>query len=182
MKHVWPSLLFVLSLAACSEFETIRSEGYAPVVTPVVTRDSGIDYWLTELHDTRGMAPEEIRQTVEGWEWQLREDPSTGNRIKLALLLTAGDTPARDTKRARELLDGINPAPFDTGEQELITILRQIIDEQNQADMALNKLKKQASLQSQRIRELEEQQRALTDIEQNIQQRETQPGLENGGQ
>lgn len=174
MRFIWPSILLVLVLAACSEFQPLRNTGYAPVVS----RGDGIDYWLTELYNTREMTPEEIRQTVEAWEKELKDDPSAGNHIKLALLLTAGNTPARDPKRARELLDGLLKAPLDTSDRELITILRQILDEQDQASSAISKLKKQALQQSRRIKELEQQLQALTDIEQNIQQRDVLPDIE----
>jgi predicted ATP-grasp superfamily ATP-dependent carboligase len=97
-------------------------------------------------------------------------------------LLTAGDTTVRDPQRARELLQDLDPLPDNTSAQELATLLRQILDERDQARVAISKLKKQARKQHHRIQELEEQQRALTDIEQNIQQRDIQPGLENGGQ
>ena len=178
MRLVWPLVLLVLSLTACSEFQFLRSTGYAPVVTG----GYGTDYWLVELRNTREMTPEEIRQTVKAWERELHEDPSAGNHIKLALLLTAGDAPARDPKRARELLDDIDPAPVNTSDRELIAILRQILDEQDQANIAISKLKKQARQQSWRIKGLEQQLQALTDIEQNIQQRDTQPDIENGDQ
>jgi hypothetical protein len=57
-----------------------------------------------------------------------------------------------------------------------------MIDEQNQANKEISTLKKQTRKQTLRIKELEQQQRALTDIEQNIQQREIPPDLENEGE
>ncbi len=178
MRRVWLFVLLVLALTACSELQPYKSIWYAPVVT----WGHGTDYWLAELHNTRQMTPDEIRQTVKAWEQELHDNPSAGNRIKLALLLTAGDAPARDPKRARELLDGLSEAPVNTSDQELVSILRQILDGKNQVSMAISKLRKQARKQSRRIKELEQQQRALTDIEQNIQQRDVQPDIENGGQ
>ena len=178
LRLIWPFALFVLVLANCSEFQHYTHTGDAPVVT----RGYGTDYWLAGLHNTRAMTPDEIRQTVQAWEQELHDDPSAGNHIKLALLLTAGDASVRDPKRARELLDGLDPAPDNTGDQELVTILRQMIDEQSQANMAISSLKKQTRKQTLRIKELEQQQRALTDIEQNIQQREIPPDLENEGE
>lgn len=178
MRLVWPFALFVLALTACSEFQPQNSTVYVPVVS----REYNIDYWLVELHNTRAMTPDELRQTVKAWEQEIHDDPSTYNRIKLTLLLTVGDTSVRDLKRAQELLDGLDPVPDNTSDRELITILRQIIDELSQAYFEISKLKKQAGNQSLRIEELEEQQRALTDIEQNIQQRSTPPDPENGGQ
>ena len=97
-------------------------------------------------------------------------------------MLTAGDASIRDPKRARELLDGLDLPPDETSDQELATILRQLIDGQDQASMSISTLKKQIRKQTLHIKELEQQQRALTDIEQNIQQREIPPDLENDGQ
>jgi len=179
-RVVWPLLLLALALsqAACSELQSYRDNGFAPVVS----RGYGIDFWLAELHGTRDMTPAQIRETVEAWEQELRDDPNDGNRIRLALLLTTGDAPARDPKRARELLDGLEAAPAKASDLELVALLRQILDDQDAAGIAISKLKKQARQQDERIRELEQQQRALTDIEQNIQQRETQPDIEYGNQ
>ena len=175
MRFIWPFMLLLLVLTACSEFQPRTIIEYPPVVT----RISGTNDTLAELHNTREMTPEEIRQTVEAWEQELKEDPSIHNHIKMALLLTAGDASARDPKRARELLDWLHEAPVKSSDRELTTLLRQILDEQGQANSAISKLKKQAGQQSRRIKELEEQQQALTDIEQNIQQRDTQPDIEN---
>ena len=177
-RLIWPFVLFVLVLTNCSEFQY-----YAHTETaPVVTLGYGTDYWLAELHNTRAMTPDEIQQTVKAWEQELHDHPSAGNRIKLALLLTAGDASIRDPKRARELLDGLDLPPDNTSDQELVTIFRQYIDRQDQANMAISTLKKQVRKQTLHIKELEQQQRALTDIEENIQQREISPDLEHDGQ
>ena len=174
LRPIWPVILFVLVLTNCSEFQHYAHTGYAPSETQGV----GINYWLVELHNTRAMTPDEIRQTVTAWEQALHDDPSAGNHIKLALLLTVGDTSVRDPKRARELLDGLDPVPDNSSDQELVSILRQIINEQDRAEVAISTLKQQTSKQTLRIRKLEQQQRAMTDIEQNNQQREISPDLE----
>jgi len=174
MKLVWPFVLLALALTACSELRPYANSGYAPVVS----REYGTDYWLAELYNTRGMTPEELQQAVSVWEQEFHDDPNIGTRIKLALLLTVGDEPARDRKRARELLEGLEETPLETSDRELVAILQQILDDQEQAEMAISLLKNQAREQSERIKELEEQQQALTDIEQNIQQRDIQPGIE----
>lgn len=178
MKCVWPIALLFVALTSCSEFQSYRNTGYAPVVT----RGLGTEYWLNELHNTRWSTPEESRETVMQWEQELLDDPSDGNRIKLALLLVAGDEAVRDPKRARELLDEVTEILTDTSDREFITVLGQMIDQQEQASAAISKLNKQVKRKNRRIRELEEQQRALTDIEQNIQQRTVQPETENDGQ
>lgn len=174
MRLVMPFVLLALATTACSEFRTYNDPGH----TQVVSRVHGVDYWLAELYSTRGMTPAELQQTVSTWEQAFHDDPSAGNRIRLALLLAAGDEPARDPKRARELLDGLEATQLKTSDLELATILRQILDDQNAADMAVSKLNKQVRQQHERIKELEQQQQALTDIEQNIQQRDIQPDIE----
>jgi hypothetical protein len=98
------------------------------------------------------------------------------------MLLIVGDAQARDPKRARELLEGLETMPSNISDLEFVTILQQILDERDKANLAIYRLKDKDRIQSQRIKELEEQQRALTDIEQNIQQRDIQPDTENGGQ
>lgn len=178
MTRVWLFVLLLLALTACSELQPYKSTWHAPVVT----WGYGTGQWLGELHNTREMTPDEIRQTVKAWEQELRDDPRDSNRIKLALLLTVGDAPARNPKRARELLEGLDEATVNTSDQELVTILLQILDEQDHASLAISRLRKQAGKQGRRIRELEQQQRALTDIEQNIQQRNFQPDIEHGNQ
>ena len=177
-RLIWPFVLFVLALTNCSEFQHYAHTDTAPVVT----RGYDTDYWLAELHNTRASTPDEIQQTVKAWEQELHDHPSAGNQIKLALLLTTGDASIRDPKHALELLDGLDLPPDNISDQELVIILRQLIDGQDQASMSISSLKKQIRKQTLHIKELEQQQRALTDIEQNIQQREIPPDLENDGQ
>jgi len=172
IRLVLPFLL--LALTTCSEFKPYSDPGYAQVVS----RGYGVNYWLKELYSTRGMTSAELQQTVSSWEQEFLDDPDTGNRIRLAMLLTAGDNPARAPKRARELLEGLEATQLKTSELEMVAILRQILDCQYKADMTISKLNKQIRQQSERIEELEQQQQALTDIEQNIQQRDIQPEIE----
>ncbi len=174
LRQIFPLVLLTLAQTACSELKPYIDSGNVPVVS----REYGIDYWLTELHKTRGMTPAELQQTFNIWELEFDSDPNAGNSIKLALLLTFSDAPVRDRKRARELLDGLGEIPMKTSHQELVVILQQVLDDQEQAHITISKLKKQAQKQSGRIQELELQLQALTDIEQNIQQRDNQPDIE----
>ena len=178
IKRVWFVSLLLMALSACSEFQTYRSGGYAPVVT----RGVGTEYWLKELHNTRWDTSEESRQRVLRWEEELLEDPNDGTRIKLALLLIAGNDDVRDPERARELLDGLTDTLTDASDREFLTLVGQMLDQQEQSSEEIGKLSRQLRKQNRRIRELEEQQKALTDIEQNIQQRTVQPETENDGQ
>jgi hypothetical protein len=116
------------------------------------------------------------------WEQELLEEPNDGLRIKLALLLIAGSETVRDPKRARELLNGLTETPMDASDREFLTVIDEMVDQQELASSEIEKLNIQIRKQKRRIRELEEQQKALTDIEQNIQHRTMQPETENGGQ
>ena len=58
-------------------------------------------------------------------------------------------------------------------------MLKQFIDEQLQADTTISDLRALNRKRTRQIKELEEQQQALTNIEQNIQQRETPPETDN---
>ena len=176
-RHLWLLVLPVIILTGCSEFQPYRTTG----VAPVVARGYGADYWLEELHQTRQLPPDQLQSTADAWEREFRSEPSTSNRVRLALLLAAGGETVRDPVRASELLDGIEDLPKAASERELLALLRQILDQQEQASTAARKLKQQIKKQDRRIRELEEQQRALTDIEQNIQLRDVQTDVENGG-
>jgi hypothetical protein len=178
MRFVGLLLLAMLALSACSEFQPRSSTYYVPVIS----QENDLDDWLTDLHYTRSMTPDEIQLTVKAWEQSFHVNPNNSNRIKLAMLLIVGDAQARDPKRARELLEGLETMPSNISDLEFVTILQQILDERDKANLAIYRLKDKDRIQSQRIKELEEQQRALTDIEQNIQQRDIQPDTENGGQ
>lgn len=163
--------VLVVMLSACSELQYYSSDGFAPVID----RGRGVNNWLNELHETRAMSPELLQQTQETWEKEFRTNPSLNNRMRLALLLAAGEEPVRDHKRARKLLQGVDPEAINDTDQELVNVLQQYLEEQGQAQQKITILWQQVTEQSRRIEELEQQLEALTAIEQNIQQRE-KPG------
>lgn len=175
-QYIIYAAFVVLVLSSCSEFQHRRDTALAPVVT----LGYGTDYWLAELNSTRQMMPEERARTVEAWQQELDNEPDDGNRIRLALLLTVGDEQIRDPARASKLLDELDAAPAKASEKELVTIMRLIIDEQTRAGESISKLNRQLGKQNRRIRELEQQQRALTNIEQNIEHRDSLPASKNG--
>ena len=169
----------LLILTACSEFQYYSTTGFAPVTS----KGHGADYWLTEMHETRAMSPEQHQVTRGLWEQEYANDPDIGNRLRLALLLSTGSESIRDLTRARELLENIEPEPETASDREMVFLLRQFIDEKLAADTEIKALKHLTKNNNRKIKELEEQQQALTNIEQNIQQRETQPKRpENDGQ
>ena len=174
----YPALfaLSVLILTACSELQTYsRTE-----LAPVIYGGQGVNYWLAELHGTRTMTPEQLQQTLDAWEQEFSTDTTVNNRVRLALLLAVGNEPVRDRKRARKLLDAVDPDLLKENEQEIVVILKQFLDQQSANKQKINILWEQVTEQSRRIEELEQQQKALTTIEQNIQQREKPAGTENG--
>lgn len=168
----------IMLLTACSEFQYYSNTGFAPVTS----KGYGADYRLTQLHETRTMTPEQRVVTYELWEQEYINNPDTSNRLTLALLLATGNDSIRDLPRALELLEGIYPEPDDSSDRELAILLKQYIHEQLSADTTIKDLKALIIKKNKLVKELEEQQQALTNIEQNIQQRENQPGAGNDGQ
>ena len=168
--------LAVVPLVACSEFQTYGFQGPAPVVC----EEHGVGDLLAELHLTRTMDQDQLLKTLESSEQSFRDDPSTYNRLKLALLYATASQPVRDFGRAQELLDESVAGMDSAGAQELSYIVRQFLDEQIEANRKINDLNKEISEQNKRIAELEQQQRALTRIEQKIQERDNPDGTGNG--
>jgi hypothetical protein len=164
--------ILVLLLGGCTQMKSYTNN----VLPPVFEGGNGVNHWLAELHATRDLSGNELGDVLTSWEQEYDFQSTLNNRLKLALLLAAGDKAVRDQPRASKLLDGIDPDPLGPGEQELISILRQYLDEHQVASGKISQLSKQVREQGQRIEELEQQQRALTTIEQNIQQREKSAG------
>ncbi|MEN8106573.1 MAG: hypothetical protein ABFS22_01040 [Pseudomonadota bacterium] len=134
---------------------------------PVSTR-SGADYWLGQLHSTRGLPPAELQDVLTSWEDEFRYNPNTSNRIKIALLLAYSDKPVRNIKRARQIMVNIDTATIEPGDRELVTILQQHI----KASQEIDTLSGRTRQDKKRIEELEQQLLDLTSIEQTIQQRD----------
>lgn len=165
--------LSILILNACSEFHTRTSTVSRAVLPPVIDAGrGGIHGLLAELYGMRDLSPELLQKALESREREYDDYPSGRNRLRFALLLAAGDESIRDYSRAREVLADINPLLHDPAEEALASILQQFLEEQETANQAVSVLSKQVKGQRSRIRELEQQQRALTTIEQSIKQRE----------
>jgi len=98
--------------------------------------------------------------------------------MRLVLLLATGADNVRDARRARRLLNGIDPLPASTGDRELISLLLMWLGDQGESARKLDILWKQVTTQNRRIEELEQQLQALTTIEQNIQNRDIPPADE----
>lgn len=175
MKTIFPAIALLLTLTACSELQYYSTTGFAPITS----KGYGADYWLEQRHEIRTMTPEQRLVTYELWEQDYIKESDTNNRVKLALLLATGHESIRNLERAREILVGIEPKPESHSDQEFIIVLKQFIDEQLQADTTISDLRALNRKRTRQIKELEKQQRALTNIEQNIQQRETPPETDN---
>jgi len=166
----------IVAMVACSGFQTYRFQEPAPVVP----EEYGVGDLLAELHLTRTMSQDQLQKTLEFWEQRFRYDPSTYNRLKLALLYATATQPVRDLGRAQKLLDESAAGLESAGAQELASIVHQFLDEQIEANRKVNDLNKKIVEQNKRIAELEQQQRALTKIEQKIQQRDNPEGTGDG--
>lgn len=171
------ALLAVVVLAACSEFQQfttgLQSAGFPG-------GECGVSLVMRDLHGTRTMNKEQLQETLELWEQEYRDNPSDSNRLRLALLFATSDQSVRDTTRAQELLTETAEFPNDSCEREFALVLHQLLDEQTDAYRRINVLNKQTAELKKRIVELERQQRALTNIEQKIQQRDTPAVIDDG--
>jgi hypothetical protein len=156
-------ILPFLVLLGCSGLQPESGSFLAPVSVA-----GGADYWLGQVNDTHGLPPSELQDVRLSWERDFRIKPDTGNRIKLALLLTFGDEPVRNTTKAGQILEGMDTTMLSPGDQELVRILEQYLE----TDLIIDKLSTRANRKNNRIKELEQQLRDLTSIEQTIQQRD----------
>jgi outer membrane murein-binding lipoprotein Lpp len=175
MLPAMPVLLAVM-LTGCSELQNFAAIRPATVRT----EECDVDRLMTELHDTRSMNPVQLQQTLKTWEQEFQADPGGNHRLKLALLYAAGDASVRDQGRAQELLNEAAGAPDNPADREFAAVIRQFLDDQIDANRKINNLNKQIADLNKRVAEFEQQQRALTNIEQKIQQRDTPAVIENG--
>ena len=161
-------LIFIHAVTGCSGMPDVA--GYE--VVPVVDRGSDLNSRLEELHATREMTPEQLETVLASREQSFLDNPSFNNRMNLVLLLAVGDKTIQNQTRALELLDAIDSMPISAGDQELIIILKQLLEAQAEFSSKNAILSKQLSDQDKQIEELKNQLRELTSIEQNIQHRD----------
>jgi len=172
-----PRLLLVLAvmLTACAEFQSRENTTYSAYSTD----GAGVNDWLSEMHATHAMAPKQLQHMLSYLETEFKRKPGPGNCLRLALLLAAGDEPVRDRDRAMVLLNEKCPGQYTNSEKELAAILRQLLGELDESGKIIGDMSNRIMKMNQRIEELEQQQRELTNIEQTIQHRENMPGQEN---
>lgn len=177
IKTAGTSLLLPLMLVACSGLPCNQ-----PVEkVSVVNGGDSVNKNLEEFQAASAMTTLQQQDLLAAMEKDFMVDPDVNNRLRLVLLLTTGDIAIRDHARASLLLEEIDTStPISTSQQGLAQFLSQILEEQ---EIALGKLEScttKAAQQERRISELEEQQRELTSIEQNIQHRDKPPEDEDG--
>ena len=173
--------LLILQLTACSELQQLHRQLQATAgeQAPVIEGSHAVDGWLADIHWLRDSRQQQSA-LLKAREKAFGASPKLNNRIQLVLLLVTGSGEVRDEKRARLLLEGIDPMPANISEQSFIRMLKQFLTAQARNDLKLNLLWKQVTTQNRRIVELEQQLQALTNIEQNIQQRDPLSVTENG--
>ena len=171
IKTILATLVLLFTLTACSELQYYSTTGFAPITS----KGHGASYWLEQMHAIRTMTAEQRLVTYQLWEQDYINDPDDNNRVKLALLLATGHESIRNLERAREILTGIAADLENHSDREFVILLEQLISEQLLANNTIIDLRASNRRKTRQIKELEKQQQALTNIEQNIQQRETTP-------
>ena len=181
MKRFLILTVITTLLAACSELQYYSNSSPSNGdIAPVFDSGRGVNRWLTELHETRGMSPEMLQQTLDAREREYLANPTDDGRMRLALLLATAEEPVGDRKRALKFVNGIDAEAGSDSEQELVAILRQYLELHLQNGRKISTLLKQLTEQNSRIEELEQQLQALTTIEQTIQQRDKSGAAEDG--
>lgn len=177
-------VLLLPALVACSELTVLRDTVIPDNGTrlanevPVINGNRGVHGWLADIHALRTKPPETLVTVLEAREQAFRTRPNIENRMRLVMLLLVDVEPVEDLKRARLLLNGVDPLPSSPDERAFISLMLQFLEGKREDEQKLSVLWKQATQQNQRIDELEQQLKALTSIEQNIQQREPPPVTE----
>jgi hypothetical protein len=175
--HKIPLACFLLVITACSELQALRDNTpqSTDVAAPVIDGKRGVHGWLADFHGLRIQPPESLPAVLDAREEAFRTEPEIENRMRLVMLLLVDAESVRDDRRARLLLKGLEPLPASPDDREFITLLQQFLDGRRDYEQKLSVLWKQVTQQNRRIDELEQQLKALTSIEQNIQQREPPP-------
>lgn len=176
-------LLVVLStLPGCSELQVMREDVLASgnSLATVIEGKRGVNAWLADLNSLGAQPAEDMPTVLAEREAAFSKKPDIENRMRLVLVLIVDDEDVRDERRARQLLRRLDPLPAETGDREFVLLLQQFLVGNAQYEQKLSVLWKQVTQQNRRIDELEQQLKALTSIEQNIQQREPPQVKEDG--
>ncbi|MGB5260358.1 MAG: hypothetical protein WBO34_07535 [Gammaproteobacteria bacterium] len=169
---------FLLLITACSELQplpdNVTDTGNNGTAL-VIDGKRGVHSWLADFHSLRTQPAESLAAVLDAREAAFRAKPTIENRMRLVMLLLVDTESVRDDRRARLLLNRLDPLPAGPDDREFIVLLRQFLDGRQDDAQKLSVLWKQVTQQNRRIDELEQQLKALTNIEQNIQQREPPP-------
>jgi hypothetical protein len=157
-------------LAACQPI-TVQRHDEGPL--PVSVRVDDTAYWLEEWRQVSLLPESQFNLTLKNREQEFERKPDSRTRLRLGLLLATGPAPARDQRKALELLKGMDDAGASDSARALAALLVQMIEEQLWSGDKMAELKGELDTAETRIDELEQQLQALTNIEQSIQQRET---------
>ncbi len=163
-------LLFpcVLILVACQPVTVQRTEN----LVPVSVRVDDAAFWLEEWQRTLELPEGQQTEVLEKREQAFIKSRGARNRLRLALLLVAGPEQLQDRDRALKLLENMDYDEASHSAQALATLLVKLIGEQRASSGKIRSLDVRLARSQERIQELEQQLQALTDIEQNIQNRE----------
>lgn len=163
-------LLLLLLLVSCSNFPRIQTVKDASVVDG----SGSISVIIKEVHAASSMTEEEQELLLAGMEADFSSEPDIDNRLRLALLLATSQPPIQDRERARVLLEGLDESkPVSASKRGMVEFMLLFLQEQHAILGELESCTTQLAQQDRRIDELEQQQKELTSIEQNIQHRDT---------
>jgi len=177
-------ILFPLLLIACAQIEP-RTSQVTPSVpaqeTPVQVNDCAV---LGYYHGLPGLSADQQQQALTTLWQPIPNNDDPCRKLRLALLLSQGDSGIRDEAKAEELLKSILVNPADNRDQDLAlaTLLLEVIELRKQIKVDLikmrglrSRLKKtqqgSAGYQHQLI-ELKSQLQQLQSLEQVIDQQE----------
>ena len=170
-------LLLLLLLVACSNFPRIQPVKDAPVVEG----GGSVSSSLEEVHAASTMTVEQQELLLAGMEADFSGEPNIDNRLRLALLLATCQPPLQDRERARVLLEDLGGSiSISASQRGLVEFMLLFLEEQRAMLGELDACTTQLTQQGQRIDELEQQQKELTSIEQNIQHRDAPVEAEDG--
>lgn len=177
MTRITLLLVMILMLSACAGLQELRDRVRPPDgMQPLTGKHTQVQLWLDDMLALRQQTPEMQRDLLQSRERRLEARPDNQHRMDVVLLLLVADEDMRDDRKARKLLREYEPLPPAGEDREFIRMLKQFLDTRELDAHKIAVLWKQVTEQNGRIRELEKQLRALTSIEQNIQQREVPAG------
>jgi len=175
IKTAGTSFLLLL-LAACSEIPHIQPAEDVPAVDERGSVNSNLE----EIDAASTMTALQQERLLAEMERDFRVEPDANNRLRLVLLLVIGSEAVQDRERARDLLEEIGTSTsLSSSQQALVLLLSQFFENQDAMLGQVESCTEQIAQLERRISELEEQQKELTSIEQNIQHRDNPAGVDN---